>query len=298
MVSFQTIGIVVAAIFVYRFWDLGQCNRACRVVHGSGAPKVHGSSGSWAQIKIEGSRQFFDPGMCSCQKVPTPMHRTLKGGITPLPSVPRYHKPIQTKDQWWFNTDAVCGTGVTAVGQSEGHAQGGVGSKSAADTLPPVDGLAGNPRQDAQMIRKHYDSEAQARADGASVLNCGQCGMCSTTHDTDRMHIKSKSLTKLASVAAVIYLFFGQYAHRVAMQSQSMGIGYSDNCAWCWTQATECNLANCARHCLFGWQNPLSSDNNVQGTDAKSEPKLNACLHCDEIYCSAYYLQVTKFLFL
>ena len=241
-------------MIAWRFWDMGQCTRACRVVHGSGYPDILGHSGSWAVANIEGSRQLWNTSVCSCQKV---IDRQLKGGVISLKSVPRFHKLIETEQQWWFNTEAVCG----------------------------VKNNTGKPQ------KKYYESLSAAKKEGANVLNCGQCGHCSTTHDTDRMHLNSKSLTKRASVAAVVYLLFGSWAHRLVTQSHILGIGYSQNCAWCWWQATECNLAHCARFCLFGWQNPLSSSNNVN-TSKSAQPHLNACLHCDEVYCSAYYLQV------
>ena len=50
--------------------------------------------------------------------------------------------------------------------------------------------------------------------------------------------------------------------------------------------ATRCNLASCARHCLYGWSNPLSASSTLgNGTT------LNACMQCDEVHCSAYFLQ-------
>ena len=51
--------------------------------------------------------------------------------------------------------------------------------------------------------------------------------------------------------------------------------------------ATQCNLASCAHECLWRWNNPLRTANTANGTTTT----LNACLHCDEIHCSAYYLQ-------
>ena len=90
-------------------------------------------------------------------------------------------------------------------------------------------------------------------------------------------------MTKIASVGAITFLLLGEWAYFPFMQSTLAN--YSEGCALCWKEATECNLASCARYCLFGWQNPLSSANNKQGGD------LNECLHCDEIHCSAYYLQ-------
>ena len=84
-----------------------------------------------------------------------------------------------------------------------------------------------------------------------------------------------------------------------------------------------CNLASCAQHCLFGWVNPLSTASTERylssvaashicagdhPTSAKGlsqarcvlrqwyrlhrgSTQLNPCMHCDEVLCSAYYLQ-------
>jgi hypothetical protein len=221
----------VVATICYRFWDMNQCNRACRVVHGTGSPDVLGSTGNWADSSIQGTRRFDDIDVCSCA-----------GPQGALPQVARYHPPIPTKEQWWFNTPAVCGS----------------------------DG-------------KDYPSADAAHTASAHVVNCGQCGPCSTVHDTSQMHLRSRTLTKIASVGAIIYLFFGEWPYFSFMTSKHAN--YSKECAWCWKEATQCNLANCARHCLFGWQNPLSSSNN------KKNGELNECLYCDEVYCSAYYLQ-------
>ena len=64
-------------------------------------------------------------------------------------------------------------------------------------------------------------------------------------------------------------------------------IGYDEDGAECWVAATQCNLASCAHECLWRWNNPLRTANTANGTTTT----LNACLHCDEIHCSAYYLQ-------
>ena len=80
-----------------------------------------------------------------------------------------------------------------------------------------------------------------------------------------------------------MYLFFGEAFHRAIFRSGF--IGFSEPCSVCWLEATRCNLASCAQYCLFGWENPLSAQSTTEGT------QLNQCMLCDEIHCSAYYLQ-------
>ena len=129
-----------------------------------------------------------------------------------------------------------------------------------------------------------YTSEKSARSNGVDVTNCGQCSRCSSLQSVDAMHRYSTSLTKRASLAAIAYLFFGETTHRMLMRSPL--IGFDEPCADCWLAATQCNIASCAQHCLYGWTNPLSSPSTTNGTT-----DLNACMHCDEIHCSAYFLQ-------
>ena len=127
-----------------------------------------------------------------------------------------------------------------------------------------------------------YTSEKSARSNGVDVTNCGQCSRCSSLQSVDAMHRYSTSLTKRASLAAIAYLFFGETTHRMLMRSPL--IGFDESCADCWLAATQCNIASCAQHCLYGWTNPLSSPSTTNGTT-----DLNACMHCDEIHCSATF---------
>ena len=129
-----------------------------------------------------------------------------------------------------------------------------------------------------------YPSANAARAAGADVSNCGQCSKCSSLESVDAMHRHATSLTKRASIAGVIYLLGGETVHWLLMRSGL--IGFDQPCADCWLAATQCNLASCAQHCLYGWTNPLSASSTVNGSTA-----LNACMQCDEIHCSAYFLQ-------
>ena len=229
-----------ALVYGGRFFDSGQCTRACRVwngeskmKHGKPIPILAGTSGNWFEPPdVFGVRIGWQTCQCFSSE------RILKGR-----RIPRLHSPIETKDQWWFRPET------TAVCSDEG---------------------------------KEYDHAKDVPTGDTTVSNCGRCGKCNV-HDADAMHIHKSTLTKRASVGAILYLFFGQAAHRIFFRSGI--VGFSQTCAECWLEATRCNLASCAQYCLFGWENPLSVQSTTDGT------KLNACMHCDEIYCSAYYLQ-------
>lgn len=245
--SLSAVALLLAVLY-WRFWDMGQCERACRVENGRGAPDVHGRTGSWLDPTITGRRLFFSPGECECSF----MSSVSPHSILRKPRVMRIHRAVDTKDQWWFDTAQVCGG----------------------------DGAS-------------YPNAAAAHEAGVFVVNCGQCGAthlgegqlaCSTLADTAAMHVSSRNLTKVASVGGVLWLVAGDWAHRMFFRSGF--VGYGDQCAKCWLEATKCNLASCAQHCLFGWQNPLSASSTKSGST-----ELNDCMQCDELHCSAYYLQ-------
>lgn len=129
-----------------------------------------------------------------------------------------------------------------------------------------------------------YRSAGAARRARVDVANCGQCSRCSSVGDIDAMHARARTLTGRASLAAIVYLLAGETAHRWLMRSPLAG--FDAPCAECWLAATQCNLASCAQHCLYGWNNPLSASSTVGNST-----ELNACMRCDELHCSAYFLQ-------
>ena len=134
-----------------------------------------------------------------------------------------------------------------------------------------------------------YTSAGKARTKGADVVNCGQCAKHSTINNVEAMHARSRTLTRRASIAAIGYLLFGEWITRLVYRSPF--IGYDQDGAECWVAATQCNLASCAHECLWKWNNPLRTANTAAtGTTTT----LNACLHCDEIHCSAYYFGVWR----
>jgi hypothetical protein len=264
------LGLAFVLLFASRFWDMSQCTRVCRVANGFGNPDVRGFTGSWLQEGVEGRRMYLAPAECECflsavaEKGEGGRILSGSGGsgengddrgdhtrrIVSLrhTRVSRYHPPIPTEEQWWFKTLQVCG--------SDGRVHA-----SADDARRPSGG-----------------------AGAVSVVNCGQCGACSHGSDTAAMHARAKTLTKVASVGALLYLFAGEAVHQEFFRSDFVGFG--DACSQCWLHATQCNLASCARHCMFGWQNPLSAKSTRDGTTT-----LNECMHCDEVHCSGNYLQ-------
>lgn len=210
--------------------------------------------GNWfAPAEITGTRMWGTPDKCQC------WNATTDRAADKAPLVDRIHAAIETHEQYWFQntTTRVCATMVARSSSSRGS--------------------SGRPQT--------FDSAAAAHAAGASVSNCGQCSKCSSRLDVDTMHRMSKSLTKVASVGALVYLSFGEYAHRAFFRAPWI-IGFGEDCSTCWLEATRCNIASCAQHCFFGWENPLSASSTITGTT-----ELNACMRCDEVHCSAYYLQ-------
>ena len=132
-----------------------------------------------------------------------------------------------------------------------------------------------------------YSSARKAKAAGADVVNCGQCSRCSSLQSVDAMHARAVSLTRRASLAGVLYLIAGESVHWLLMRSSF--IGFDRSCADCWLAATQCNLASCAQHCLYGWTNPLSVASTVNGSTS-----LNACMQCDELHCSAFFSNLRR----
>ena len=245
----RAVGVVVVLLVLLRpaFADHGQCRRACAVANGAGMPEVHGMTGHWFHVGIDGRRAVLDPSMCVCSSTNTAFrhkekedHRMMSE--MPHPTVSRLHPPLATPKQWWFRTKSVCGS----------------------------DGVT-------------YTSAGKAHAKGADVVNCGQCAKHSTTVVGGLCLPRRRTLTRRASVAAIGYLLFGEWMTKWVYRSPF--IGYDKDGAECWVAATQCNLASCAHECLWRWNNPLRTANTANGTTTT----LNACLHCDEIHCSAYY---------
>ena len=249
--STSVILILFSLVFLLRFWDSGQCTRACRVENGQGNPDVLGRTGNWFDTKYDGYRIGWNK--CQCVMNDDDGMNTATAILKKV-YVERLHVPIQTKDQWWFKTSRVCGND-----------------------------------------RKQYASMEAAKHKGKQVLNCGQCSKCSSKQNVGVMHEKAMEnfgLTKRASVAAVGWLIGGKRVHQWLFQSKF--IGFDEECSECWYEATRCNIASCAQYCLFGWTNPLSSSNTLDGDGGDGGDggyQLNKCMECDEVYCSAYYLQ-------
>ena len=83
-------------IFVYvgRFFDSGQCTRACRVWNGNNplAPLLAGTTGNWFEpADVYGLRIGYDT--CKCYGNNEHIQRDV---------IPRLHLEVATKDQWWF----------------------------------------------------------------------------------------------------------------------------------------------------------------------------------------------------
>ena len=93
--------------------DHGQCARACRVANGSGGQSVLGATGHWFDAAVGGRRLWADRSQCECFRTDG------GGGALPHPRVERVHAPIETVDQWWFNTARVCGSDGKEYGSAD-----------------------------------------------------------------------------------------------------------------------------------------------------------------------------------
>ena len=276
-VSWIWIALLSCAVLFVRFYDAGQCTRACRVengvqfgaVLGRSYPNVLGRRGNWFEPQHVTGKRLDTKGStayCSCSSSVKDLNLTKK-------VVPRLHPKIATKDQWWFNTERVC-----VVGMTTNNTQGKDGRTKNRIVVNYTNWASA----DSATLLKEKDQSAMG-----GVINCGQCGRCSTLQNVNAMHEKAKSslsLTKRASFAAIGYILGGKRMHQTLFRSSF--IGFDEACSAGWYEATRCNLASCSEYCLFGWENPLSTD-SASGTDKK----LNACMECDEVHCSAYYLQ-------
>jgi hypothetical protein len=246
------IGLLALTVALVRFWDLGQCTRVCRVANGLGGTRADGSTA----VAVAGRfGSWFEPSEVFGVRWPwlaaeCACYNSSSASALAHARVPRLHHAIDTTEQWWFlnTTTRVCGSD-------------------------------GREYETAALVQS-----AVANGARVSVANCGHCGRCSSVSDVDVMHRWALTLTKRASVGGIVFLFLGEHAYRFLVRSSF--IGFSAECGECWLEATRCNLASCAQHCLFGWANPLSTPSTKNGST-----DLNECMHCDEVHCSAYYLQ-------
>lgn len=232
----------VVAVLVLRFFDGGQCTRSCRVENGNGNPDVLGRRGNWFEPRnVWGLRIGWDKCQCMDGLSSRALNKTV---------VPRIHPLIETKDQWWFSTQQVCGTD-------------------------------GQNYETVDLARKN-------KVEATNCGQCGRCSGLkdvNAMHATSEGEGNSFGLTKRASVAAIGYLLGGKMLHRAIFQSE--WLGFSNECSECWYEATRCNVQSCARYCLFGWENPLSVSSTLTEEESgrSAMKQLNSCMHCDEGEC-------------
>ena len=220
------------------------------------ACRVHyGEDSNWFKpASITGTRKLAAPSTCSCSD-----------GGTGIGDAPRYLEPVPTSEQEPYWGGRVCA--IVQGGGDDGGDDGGGGSGGGGDG-------DGAPTE--------FSSLSEAKAAGARPLNCGGCGPCSTSHDTGTYRRLGQSLTRRATVCGVTFLLLGEAAAGWCMD---VLVGLRPPCRRCWTANMGCTTTHCFRECVLQGNIPfLSKPNRPKGA-------LNPCFHCDEVFCSPYFLR-------
>lgn len=117
-----------------------------------------------------------------------------------------------------------------------------------------------------------YPTYADAKAQNATVMHCGNCGECSNSHDINIYKETRNTLTETSKNCAIKALFFGARAARACL---NRNVGFTQGCLNCWVQNIQCTKQLCLKTCigyfLFGI--------------GKHVGKLDPCLACDEEKC-------------
>ena len=146
---------------------------------------------------------------------------------------------------------------------------------------------------------REYASAKEATESGVKVINCGPCGDCSTVHDVSIYRHYAKPMTRMLSVCALAYAFFGESLARICLKRvfalpPIQPDAFTPKCLNRFIDNYGCTLSHCHNECLFKWNNPLSSGNNdeigVSHSGQADGTKLNPCIHCDEVYCSPVFV--------
>lgn len=87
-----------------------------------------------------------------------------------------------------------------------------------------------------------FDSPAAAAAANFSVVHCGACGACSNWNDLSNQWTTRTHLAKDAQDCTKKSLLGGEEA---VQECNRDGIGFTEDCAWCWTADALCAKKNC-----------------------------------------------------
>jgi hypothetical protein len=96
--------------------------------------------------------------------------------------------------------------------------------------------------QGSQSNITTFDSPETANAASFSVIHCGACGACSNWNDLSLQWTTRTHLAKDAQNCAKKAFFGGE---NLVQACNRDGIGFTDDCAWCWTADELCAKKNC-----------------------------------------------------
>ena len=126
-----------------------------------------------------------------------------------------------------------------------------------------------------------FKNEDAALSEGYTLAHCGACGQCSTWQDLRLQYTTRNYLAKEAARCAKKSLVFGRDAvHECLMEAP---IGFSDECATCWTKDIMCARSNCAF--IFLQSNMINTVSNFQ----VGEDTITAAT-CEEAMCELEFV--------
>lgn len=124
-------------------------------------------------------------------------------------------------------------------------------------------------------IRTFNDIDT-ARSAGYTLAHCGGCGKCSTWNDLRLQYTTRNYLAKESQKCAKKSLIYGRDAVHTCLQDDP--IGFSDQCASCWTEDILCARRHCAF--IFLQSNMINTVSNFQvGAD------IITAATCEEAMC-------------
>jgi hypothetical protein len=121
-----------------------------------------------------------------------------------------------------------------------------------------------------------FASKEKALDAGYTIAHCGACGQCSSWHDLRLQYTTRTYLAKEAFRCAKMALVYGRNATHKCLQEEP--IGFSENCAMCWTKDILCTRANCAF--IFLQSNMINTFSNFQ-----VGPETITSATCEEAMC-------------
>ena len=127
-----------------------------------------------------------------------------------------------------------------------------------------------------------FPTLSAAKADGALVASCGECGQCSNAHDIQLYEDTAQTLTVSTTSCGIKAVFGGREASTSCMRD---AVNLTSGCTDCWVDNIICDLSKCVFTCLLfrmGW----GGSNNA----SDGEGELSKCLFCDERRCGPAFL--------